>query len=63
MNEPRTRRLLRVSTLSEQLGISRTTLWRMVKDGTFPAPRRITAGVKGWLPKDVDEWLERQEAA
>lgn len=58
-----TQRLIRHAALAEQLGISRTTLWRMVRNGEFPAPRRITAGVKGWLPSEVDEWLQQRTAA
>ena len=57
------KRVLRTAALAEQLGISRTTLWRMVRDGEFPPARRITTGVKGWLPEDVEEWLRRREAS
>lgn len=56
-------RVLRTAALAAQLGISRTTLWRMVRDGEFPPARRITSGVKGWLPEDVEEWLRQRGAA
>jgi len=62
MSSIQKQRLIRSADLAEQLGVSRTTLWRMTKDGTFPAPVRLTAGIKGWLPSEVDAWLETREA-
>ena len=56
-------RLIRSGELAEQLGVSRTTLWRMVRDRGFPRPRQITSGIKGWLPSEVDEWLQQRTAA
>jgi prophage regulatory protein len=62
MSSIQKQRLIRSADLAEQLGVSRTTLWRMTKDGTFPAPVQLTAGIKGWLPSSVDAWLEAREA-
>ncbi|MYA50323.1 MAG: AlpA family phage regulatory protein [Chloroflexi bacterium] len=35
--------LLRVKDVERELGISRTTIWRLVKAGAFPPPLRITS--------------------
>jgi predicted DNA-binding transcriptional regulator AlpA len=51
-------RLLRPGTLARQLGVSRTTLWRMWNEGDFPPPRQVSPGIHGWLPAEVDEWLQ-----
>lgn len=38
---------------------SRTTLWRMVRDGVFPKPRSIGTGRKiGFLESEVTAWIE-----
>ena len=37
---------------------SRTTLWRKVKEATFPAPVRISAGAVAWRVEDVRAWIE-----
>ena len=37
-------------------GISRTTLWRWIKLGYFPKPRKVGPR-KGWLLSDVNSWV------
>lgn len=37
---------------------SPATLWRKVKDGTFPAPYRISERVTAWRVEDVRAWME-----
>ncbi len=39
-------------------GRSATSLWRDVKAGTFPAPRKIGPGRIGWLASEVQGWLD-----
>ncbi|WP_197034979.1 AlpA family transcriptional regulator [Herbaspirillum sp. RV1423] len=38
--------------------ISRTTLHRKVKEGTFPAPITLGAHSVGWVESEVDAWIE-----
>lgn len=40
------------------LQISRTTLWRMVRDERFPSPIHLSIGVTAWRVADVRKWLE-----
>jgi prophage regulatory protein len=37
--------------------IGRTTLWRKVKAGEFPAPVRLSANVVAWRVEDVRAWI------
>ncbi len=39
-------------------GKSRTTLWRDVRAGRFPAPVRVGANRIGWLESEIEEWQE-----
>jgi prophage regulatory protein len=41
------------------LPVSSATLWRMVKDGRFPKPVKLSAGVTAWRAADVQQWLEQ----
>lgn len=36
---------------------SKSTLWRRVKAGDFPAPVRLSAGVTAWRAEDVRCWI------
>ena len=37
---------------------SRSTVWRWVKAGTFPAPHRIGPNSIAWLESEIVEWLD-----
>lgn len=37
--------------------ISRTTLWRKIKDGLFPAPVRLTSNTIAWRVEEVRAWI------
>lgn len=39
---------------------SNATLWRKVKDGTFPAPVKLSPRVTAWDVQKVREWIEAQ---
>lgn len=37
---------------------SKSTLWRRVKAGEFPASVRLSAGVTAWRAEDVFRWMD-----
>jgi len=45
------------------LPFSAPTLWRMVKDGRFPKPTKLSARVTAWQAGQVREWMAAQAAA
>ncbi len=55
---------IRPRQVLEMIGVSRTTLWRMVREGSFPPPVRLTArdNGPGYLREAVEAWMrERTE--
>lgn len=40
------------------LGVSRSTLWRLCRDGGFPRPIRIASRRSGFVEEDVERWME-----
>ena len=44
------------------LPFSAPTLWRKVREGTFPAPVRLSPRVTCWKVGEVRNWLAAQEA-
>ena len=54
-------RILRIPEVVEITGLSRTTIWRRVKSGDFPAPVRLgslaTRSI-GWRESQIREWIE-----
>lgn len=57
------RQILRVADLEAQLGLSRTTIWRMRRDGEIPQPIRISANTIGWPDHVIDQWLAERPKA
>ena len=50
--------ILRPPKVQALTGLSRSTIGRMVKQGTFPAPVRLGMRSIGWRESDVLSWLE-----
>lgn len=55
--------LMRAANLAKDLGISKATLYRWVKDPKLGFPRQINIGPKvaAWRLADIKEFLARQE--
>ena len=49
---------VRLKLILEFVPVSAATIWRKVKDGTFPQPIKLSKQVTVWKAKDVREWLE-----
>ena len=51
-------RMLRAPEVVEATGLSRTTIWRRVRAGSFPAPTVLGENSIGWPASKITEWLE-----
>ena len=63
--EPRIR-VLRQSDVIRLTGLSRTTIWRRVRDGSFPPPIRLGppgTRAKGWRQTDLQDWFDSLQLA
>ena len=58
--------ILRTPTVLALIGLSRTSLWRRVRAGDFPAPVRLGgegSRAVGWHRGDVERWLSELSKA
>jgi len=46
--------------LAKKFGVHRTTIWRWVKNGTFPKPLKLSEGCTRWPEKPVQEWESKR---
>jgi prophage regulatory protein len=44
-------------------GMSRTTIWKLERQGDFPKSFLITPRCAVWFEHEVDEWLARRPAS
>jgi len=54
--------VVRMSRLVEMIGLSRSTIWKLLSEGKFPKPIRLGSRSIAWRINDIEEWLQsRQE--
>ena len=49
--------ILRIQTVLKLTGLSRSTMYRKMENGTFPANIRISTRCVGWRESAVNAWL------
>ena len=54
---PETDRFLRMHSVLERVGFSRTTLYRKMQEGTFPRQVRISEYCRGWRESAINRWM------
>ena len=56
--------ILRRPQVEARTGLSRSTIYQRIKEGTFPSPISLGAKAVGWLESEIDAWLaERIKAS
>jgi len=53
----------RPASAAEQLGISRSTLWRWVRDGYIQKPIKLGKQAVGWREETLLEYIKSRENA
>ncbi len=53
--------LVRPNDLARLLGVSRSTLARLVRRGDLPRPIRITPGAVAWRSSDIAQFVAHRE--
>jgi prophage regulatory protein len=56
------RRVIRKALVLDRVAFSYTTLWRKVRDGSFPRPIKQSSGTVAWFEDEVDAWLSARAA-
>ncbi len=52
-----TKRILNQRDILAAIGCSKTTLWRMISTGKFPAPIKVGERLNGWRVETFENWL------
>ena len=56
-------RILRLPDVMRLTGLSKATIHRRYRDGTFPEPLRLGPQSIGWWRAEILEWLESLQRA
>lgn len=52
--------LLRFPDVKRSTGLSRSTIFLRIAQGTFSKPVSLGGRVAGWLEAEIQEWLQRR---
>lgn len=55
-----THRILRLPTVMGRTGLSRSTIYLRISEGTFPASISLGGRAVGWVEAEVNDWLIQQ---
>ena len=56
-------RFLRFPAVRARTGLSRTTIWRLERQGAFPLHRRISRNAVAWAEHEVSDWIRSKLGA
>jgi prophage regulatory protein len=55
--------ILRLPAVKARTGLSRSTIYQRVSDGTFPQQISLGPRAVGWVEQSITDWIEQQIAA
>lgn len=53
-------RLLKMADLVRETSLHRATIYRRIKDGSFPAPIHLGAQRVAWAEREIETWKRQQ---
>jgi prophage regulatory protein len=58
MSDENADRILRIKAVLQRTGLTRSTLYRKIQNGTFPKQVSISVRCAGWRESAINEWLK-----
>lgn len=52
--------IIRPNQLAQELGVSKTTIWRWRQQGEIPHPITFGPRLVGWERAEIKKWLKRK---
>ncbi|WP_239804596.1 helix-turn-helix transcriptional regulator [Croceicoccus hydrothermalis] len=52
-----TERIIRLKTVLDRTGLSRSTIYRKIVEGTFPSQVKISIHGAGWYESAINRWI------
>jgi len=52
--------ILRLPSVKARTGLSRSTIYLRISEGSFPKPVSLGSRAVGWIEAEVNDWLNQQ---
>lgn len=56
------RRLIRIDTLTHMVGLSKSTIYNLIRSNQFPPPIKIGDRAVAWSESEVNDWISNKLA-
>ncbi|EJO33169.1 helix-turn-helix transcriptional regulator [Achromobacter marplatensis] len=60
---PQKQLVYRIGDLRRVIGLSKWTVYNLMKVGDFPQPIQLTGKAVGWRASDVESWVDSRQSA
>jgi prophage regulatory protein len=57
-----TDRILRFPSVRDTVGLSHSTIYSRIAEGTFPKPVSLGGRAVGWLESEIEAWIQSKRA-
>lgn len=54
--------ILRIKTVMQRTGLTRSTIYRKIHEGTFPRQIRLSTNCAGWYESAINRWIANPSA-
>lgn len=51
-------RILRMREVMQRIGLSRSTIYKLMENDDFPRPMKLGSQAIGWRDADIEAWIE-----
>jgi prophage regulatory protein len=55
--------ILRFKGVAERVGLGRTYIYELVRDGAFPQPIALGKRARGWRLSEIEAWIKARDRA
>lgn len=62
MTQEKPEKLLRQGEVAKMIGVSKSTVWNLVRDGTLPTPLKFGPRMSRWRLSEIEAAIEQAEA-
>lgn len=49
--------ILRISCVIQRTGLSKSTIYSRISEGSFPSPISLGGRSVGWIENEIDQWI------
>mgnify|MGYP003340515763 CR=1 len=54
----RSRKFLRLPSVSEKVGLSRSQIYKLIQQGEFPEPIKLGPKISVWIEEKLEAWMD-----